>query len=133
MLTALRFSLYALVLTGWGGARRSCEGQRTRAVTLQDFHFRVWAPDVGVGEGRDFLVKDVVFALFRFTLYTSERARGKQREREKEREREREKGLGGERRCCEEYRTVLEGRYKAIWKREFKLPWRRAGLLKSSR
>ena len=25
-----------------------------------------------------------------------------------------------------------EGRYKAIWKREFKLPWRRAGLLKSS-
>ena len=26
-----------------------------------------------------------------------------------------------------------EGRYKAIWKREFKLPWRRASLLKSSR
>jgi hypothetical protein len=24
----------------------------------------------------------------------------------------------------------LEGRYKATWKREFKLPWRKAGLLK---
>ena len=50
-------------------------------------------------------MKDVVFALFRFTLYTSERARGKQREREKERERVREKGLRGERLCCEEHRT----------------------------
>ena len=26
-----------------------------------------------------------------------------------------------------------EGRYKATWKREFKLPWRKAGPLKSSR
>ena len=26
-----------------------------------------------------------------------------------------------------------EGRYKATWKGEFKLPWRKAGLLKSSR
>ena len=25
-----------------------------------------------------------------------------------------------------------EGRYKATWKREFKLPWSKAGLLKSS-
>ena len=27
---------------------------------------------------------------------------------------------------------VQGGRYKATWKREFKLPWRKAGLLKSS-
>ena len=30
-------------------------------------------------------------------------------------------------------RWNLEGRCKATWKREFKLPWRKAGLLKSSR
>ena len=28
--------------------------------------------------------------------------------------------------------SSLEGRYKATWKREFKLPWRKAGLLKST-
>ena len=28
---------------------------------------------------------------------------------------------------------ILVGRCKATWKREFKLPWRKAGLLKSSR
>jgi len=29
--------------------------------------------------------------------------------------------------------TAEEGRYIATWKREFKLPWRKAGLLKLSR
>ena len=28
---------------------------------------------------------------------------------------------------------VNEGRYKATWKREVKIPWRKAGLLKLSR
>ena len=28
---------------------------------------------------------------------------------------------------------VEEGRYKATWNREFKLPWRKAGPLRSSR
>ena len=31
------------------------------------------------------------------------------------------------------YLPRKEGRYKATWKREFTLPWRKAGLLKSSR
>jgi hypothetical protein len=30
-------------------------------------------------------------------------------------------------------RSKKEGGYKAVWKREFKLAWREAGLLKSSR
>ena len=40
--------------------------------------------------------------------------------------------LGG---CADDEEGVLidkEGRYKATWKREFQLPWRKAGLLKLS-
>jgi len=33
----------------------------------------------------------------------------------------------------EQVTSPSEGRCKATWKREFKLPWRKAGLIKSSR
>ena len=33
----------------------------------------------------------------------------------------------------EERHDTSEDRYKATWNREFKLPWRKAGLLNSSR
>jgi hypothetical protein len=55
-----------------------------------------------------------------------------EREREKERERRRE---GDGQRESERERELesVEGRYKATWDGEFKLPWRKAGPLKSYR